>query len=35
MSLPLALHQTGARPGVVIRASAAEFYPGQGVWVLV
>src|SRR5437660_1563521 len=30
----LALHQTGARPGEVIRVSAAEFYPEQGVWVL-
>jgi integrase len=30
----LALHQTGARPGEVIRVSAAEFYPEQGLWVL-
>ena len=33
--MPLALHQTGARPGEVIRVSAAEFYPEQGVRVLV
>jgi integrase len=31
----LVLHQTGARPGEVIRVSASEFYPEQGVWVLV
>jgi integrase len=30
----VALHQTGARPGEVIRVTAQEFYPEQGLWVL-
>jgi integrase len=30
----LALHQSGARPGEVIRVTAQEFYPEPGLWVL-
>ena len=33
--MPLSLRRTGARPGEVVRASAAEFFPEQGLRVLV
>jgi integrase len=30
----VALYESGARPGEVLRVTAAEFYPKQGVWIL-